>query len=112
MTVQPAPEKRFPSRWIRHARDAWHGRVPLARLCFVDMLIWGTIVNLTTSGVSLALLAAGAPIPVVILVWAACWPFNAFLCLCVWRTAAVRPGPLSGFAGPLATLWALGVSAV
>ena len=112
MTSLPAPETRFPGRWVRHGRDAWHGRVPLARLCLVDMLIWGTIVNLTTSGISLALLAAGAPVPLVLLVWVACWPLNAFLCLSVWRTAAMRPGRWSGFAGPFATLWTVAISAV
>ncbi|WP_062215192.1 hypothetical protein [Aureimonas sp. AU20] len=99
---------------LRNAIDQrWRGHVPLARLLFVDMLVWGTILNLTTTGASLILLAYDAPIWAVIAVWLSSWPCNAFLCLSVWRTAdRAKRGVLPVLAGPLATIWALGISVV
>ncbi len=99
-------------RLADHGRRAWAGKVPLARLFFVDMLIWGSILNLTTSGAALALFAGDAPTWLAVSVWMLPWPLNALLCLCVWRTAAARRTGLSEFAGPLATLWAVAISLI
>jgi hypothetical protein len=99
-------------RWRAYLHSARRGDIPLARLFFIDMLIWGTIVNLTMSATALILFASDAPAWLAVGVWVLPWPMNAFLCFCVWRTASRRRSGLSEFAGPLATLWAIGISLV
>lgn len=111
--IHPLPARPWPGgRLAGHARRAFAGEIPLARLFFVDMLIWGSILNLTTSAVALALFASDAPTWAAVSVWMLPWPMNAFLCACVWRTAAARRSALSEFAGPLATIWAVAISLV
>lgn len=111
--THPAAFRRGPAeRLVAYLKEAWRGRVPLARFFFVDMLVWGSIVNLTTSAVALALFASGAPAWAAVSIWVLPWPMNAFLCICVWRTAAGARTALSEFAGPLATLWALAISLI
>ncbi len=84
----------------------WHGQLPLPRLLWREMLGWGTAVNLAFSALALALLAAGLPAWVAVLVHFAPLPWNLFVVGAVWRHPAARLGSRT-----LAAAW-LGVMTV
>lgn len=68
----------------------WNGHVPPGTLFWWDMVIVGTLVNMVAGLVSLILLAKGVHGGI----WAAFHlllvPYNLFLLVTVWRTAADR----------------------
>lgn len=70
----------------------WRGHLPLPTLLWREMLGWGTAINLACSGLALALLAAGAPAALAVLVHFAPIPWNLFIVAAVWRHPLCRAG--------------------
>lgn len=68
-----------------------YGDIPLGRVFFHDMLLIGTIINIITGGLALVAYAAGLPGWLALTVFLAPLPYNAALCLFVWRSAARTP---------------------
>jgi len=88
----------------------WRGLVPLDRLFWRDMLLVGTSISVATSAVALLLLGAKAPLAAALAVHFAPVPYNVFLFLAVWRTAAAQPGLLAAIAQVVAALWLIAAS--
>ena len=83
----------------------WRGLVPLDRLFWRDMVIVATGINLATAAAALALLGMKMPLALALAVHFVPLPYNLFLFLCVWRTAAAQPGPLASLAQIVAAIW-------
>jgi hypothetical protein len=83
----------------------WRGLVPLDRLFWRDMVVLATGINLATSAAALAMLGAKLPLAAALAVHFAPMPYNLFLFLCVWRTAAAKPGPIASLAPVFAAVW-------
>lgn len=66
----------------------WGGRVPWAVLFWRDMLVVGTVLNLSASLAAMALAARGADLLPVVALHFAPLPFNLLLFAAAWR----RPG--------------------
>ncbi len=80
----------------------WRGDLPLARLFWRDMVVFGTALNLLVTFVALAISANRAPIELAAAVHFSTLPYNVFLFAAVWRNADRRPGLRLG-----AALWLL-----
>ncbi|MDP2450213.1 MAG: hypothetical protein Q8M93_00040 [Polaromonas sp.] len=63
----------------------WRGEVPLPVLFWRDMLVVGSLINLTASFATLMLIAQGASPSAALLVHFAPLPYNLFLYAAVWR---------------------------
>lgn len=83
---------------IKFFTRRWQGQVPLARLFWWDMLVVGSLVNLGTSLMALALMALGAPLGVAVAVHFAPLPYNFFLFAALWQLPG-RPLGISLAAG-------------
>lgn len=81
-------------------QSRWHGRVPLGRLFWRDLLVVGTMINLAFSFAALILVARGADGAWPAVVHFAPLPYNLFLLGSVWRA----PGRSAG-QGVAAALW-------
>jgi hypothetical protein len=83
----------------------WRCEVPLQTLFWRDMAVVGTLINLATTGLAVALLAMKMPLGV----WASIhflpMPYNLFLVIAVWRTAETQRGTAFVQAG--AAFWLL-----
>jgi hypothetical protein len=64
------------------------GELPLKRVFLYDMLLVGTLVNVTTGIASLAAAALNVPPPLAVAIFLAPQAYNIVLCLAVWRSAA------------------------
>lgn len=87
----------FPARW--------RGLVPLDKLFWRDMVVVGTGINLATTAAALAVLGLKMPLAASLAVHFAPLPYNLFLFLAVWRTAAQQPGPIASLAQIFAAIW-------
>lgn len=87
----------------RYAR----GDVPLARVFLYDMLMVGTIVNIVTGGLALLAYAVDMPGYLALAIFLLPLPYNAALCVFVWRSAARYPSGWSDLARLGAVLWLL-----
>jgi hypothetical protein len=83
----------------------WRGLIPLDRLFWRDMVLVGTGFNLVASALALAMLGAKMPLGGALAVHFLPVPYNVFLFLSVWRTAAAQPGPLASAAQIIAATW-------
>jgi hypothetical protein len=83
----------------------WRGELPLNQVFFNDMLIAGTILNVVTLGLSLALFAAGVPRWVAGLVFFSPLPYNVFVFVGVWRSARIKPSHWSRMVRMVAVAW-------
>ncbi len=63
----------------------WRGEVPAAALCWRDMLLIGTLVNLGASFAALMAYAQGAGAGWAVALHFGALPLNIFLCMCLWR---------------------------
>ena len=66
----------------------WRAQVPLRRLFWFDMMLTGTAINVVSSLVALFMLAMKVPAPICLLVHFTPLPYNVFLAMAVWKTAA------------------------
>ena len=106
----PAPggHDRGPRGWAAvtgYFRALWSGTEPLHRVIISDMLIGGTLVNLTTFAVSLVLFGLEAPKWLGAIVFLSPIPYSVFVVVAVWRTAAVSNSPLAWPARLGAMVW-------
>ena len=85
---------------IRWFARRWRGEVGAARLWWRDMLAIGTVVNLATGAAALMAYALGAGATWAMAVHFGALPFNASMCLCLWRQAERIPVQLA-----LASVW-------
>jgi len=71
----------------------WSGEVPLARAFWEYAILWGTLLNLVTTLGAFMLLEAegqeGAAVALLLLPV----PYNVFMLVAVWRSAARYEGP-------------------
>jgi hypothetical protein len=63
----------------------WRGEVPAAALCWRDMLLVGTLVNLGASFAGLMAYAQGAGLGWAVALHFGALPLNLFLLGCLWR---------------------------
>lgn len=87
----------FPARW--------RGLVPLDRLFWWDMMLVGTCINAVAAVAALVMLGMKMPLGASLAVHFAPVPYNVFLFLAVWRTAAAQPGLMGSLAQILAAVW-------
>ena len=81
------------------------GEAPLETVFWRDMLLVGSLVNIAATALALALLAADyPPLPALAINFAPI-PYNLFLVLACWRSAAREGGPPATTATIVSTLW-------
>jgi hypothetical protein len=83
----------------------WRGLIPLDRLFWRDMALVGTGINLAASAAALAMLGVKMSLGAALAVHFLPVPYNVFLFLSVWRTAAAQPGALASVAQIAAATW-------
>lgn len=83
------------------------GEVPLRRVFFRDMLIFGSLINVVTGGAALIAYASDAPDHIALAIFLSPVPYNIALCICVWRSAAHHPSGWADFARIGSVLWLL-----
>jgi hypothetical protein len=64
------------------------GEVSLPRVFGRDMLLIGTVVNLVVGGAALVALSLDVPLWIWLAIHLSPVPYNALLCVSVWRSAA------------------------
>ncbi len=92
-----------------HFRRLWCAESPLWRVFLIDMLIWGTVLNLCAVGVSMTLIAHDAPDWAALAAFLTPLPYNLFLCVAVWRASVTGNVALATGARALAIVWLAGV---
>ncbi len=92
----------------------WAGRVPLGTAFWWYAIVGGTALNLAATLAAFALLAAGAPAPLAVIVFALPIAYNLLTLVAVWRSAAAYAGPklLADLARIASLVWALAASAI
>jgi hypothetical protein len=75
---------------VRTVVEFWRGDLPLGRAFWLWGILGGGLVNLLATMFALALVVAGAPTWVIVLVFVAHLPWNLVLLVGVWRSAG-RP---------------------
>lgn len=98
--LQPVPS---------HFRRLWRAESPLWRVLLVDMLVWGTLLNLCAGGIALTLIAHDAPDWAALAAFLVPLPYNLFLCAAVWRASGTGHAVLTTGARALAIVWLGGV---
>lgn len=63
----------------------WRGQVHFGQLFWRDMVVVGSLVNLLSGFLALALMAADAPLTAVVAAHFAPLPYNLFLFAALWR---------------------------
>lgn len=72
--------------------DRWLGRTALDRLFWLELLGYGSVINLAFGFAGLLLLAHRVAITWSLTLHALVWPANLFLVACVWRHPRARTG--------------------
>lgn len=85
--------------------DRLANRIPLETMFWRDMIIAGTVINLIFLGTAAALAAFGWPAWLVLLVFFAPLPYNAFIWHCVWTAAAPLDTAARLFVRTVASVW-------
>lgn len=70
----------------------WRGEVPLAAAFWTWAVLGGLLVNGLTSGLFLALVSWGLPLPAFVLGYGLSVPYNVLAIVGVWRAADRHPG--------------------
>ncbi len=86
-------------------RRLWCAESPLWRVVLVDMLTFGTVLNLCAIGLSLTMIAHDAPDWAVLAAFLTPLPYNLFLCAAVWRASGDGKSALATAARALAVVW-------
>ena len=71
----------------------WRGEVSLPRTFWEYAILYGTILNMLTTAAMFAAVAAGLPVLVALAVHLLATPYNIFVVVAVWRSAARYRGP-------------------
>lgn len=87
----------------------WNGQLSLGRAFWLYAMLYGTVANLLTTIVSLAMLSSGTPAPIAALTHFLPLPYNIVAGTGVWRSAGRYPGnPLWATLARIAVLiWAV-----
>lgn len=72
---------------MRRIVEFWRGNLPLGRAFWLWGILGGAIIGLVSTLLALALLVAGAPTWLAMLVFAAHLPWNLVLLIGIWRSA-------------------------
>jgi hypothetical protein len=91
----------------RYILSRWHGETPLAVVFWRDMMVMGTLINAAATLAAILLVAIGAPTVFAVLVFLVPLPWNLFLLISVWRSAANTGGPFAFAAQLGAALWVM-----
>lgn len=83
----------------------WRGEAPLGAVFWDDMLLLGTGVNVAATLAAMALVAGGVPGALAAATFFLPAPFNLFLLVAVWRSAAPAPAGTATAARVAAALW-------
>ena len=70
----------------------WRGEVGLAQTFWEYAILYGTLVNLITTGASFAVIASDGPAWIALALFLLPIPYNAFVVVAVWRSAARHGG--------------------
>jgi hypothetical protein len=101
-----------PAACARFFQRRWRGEAPLAGVFWNDMLLAGTIVNVTSTLLAVLLLTTGASTPLVAVVHFSPLPLNVFLVVAVWRSAESAAGTVALAARMAALAWLLAATAL
>jgi len=93
-----------------HFRRLWSAQGSLWRLLLLDMLLWGSLLNLCTAGLSLTLIAFDAAPWLALATFFLPMPYNVLLCIAVWRASGPEAGLLATGARAVAIVWAATVT--
>lgn len=71
----------------------WCGDVPLRRVFWEYAVLYGTLLNLVTTLISLVVLQAEGLEVVAVAIFLLPMPYNVFMVIAVWRSASRYEGP-------------------
>lgn len=86
-------------------RTRWRGAAPLPVVFWRDMLLVGTLINVASALVAMAMFISDWATPVAAVIYFAAIPYNLFLFASVWRSAGRTPSPASSLAQIAAAVW-------
>lgn len=90
----------------------WRGEAPLDRLFWLDMVVFGTLLNLLTTAAALVLLELKFSLPIVLAVHLLPLPYNIFLFASVWRNADAVGNIKAAFFRSGALLWLVAATVI
>ena len=98
----------------RLVKDLWAGRLPLGQAVWWYAVVYGLLVNLATHALFFALLVKDAGAVPVMAAFALPVPYNVFMVVAVWRSAARYQGSQTwaDFARFGTVLWMIALTAV
>ena len=102
----------MPSNVAAFFTSRWRGEAPLAIVFWRDMIFVSTALNVLLGVLALALYAADAPTAVVLAVFFALFPWNLFLVLAVWRSAARANSSVAVLTRTAAAAWLVVVTMI
>lgn len=80
---------------MKKLRSLWLGELPLREAFWTWAIGVGLLVNVTTSALFLAMIAADRPWAALLFGYALSVPYNVLAVVGVWRSAAHYEGPIS-----------------
>jgi len=80
---------------MKKLRSLWFGALPLGEAFWTWAICVGLVVNLTTSALFLAMIAADRPWLALLFGYALSVPYNVLAVVGVWRSAGRYQGPAS-----------------
>lgn len=78
---------------MRKLKALWYGEVPLAEAFWHWAVFWGVLANLVTSGLFWVLAVNDLHPALLAPTYLMPLPYNVFVCVAVWRSAAGYDGP-------------------
>lgn len=95
-------------------RSLWSGRMPLRRAFWDFAIVYGLLVNLFATIGVFALIASGAPEWLAMTIFFLPLPYNLFVLVAVWRSAANYDGPAhwASAARVAVTLWTIAATLI
>lgn len=99
---------------VETLRKLWAGRMPLPRAFWEFAVFYGFVLNLVTTVATFGLLALKVPEAVAMTVFFLPLPYNLFVLVAVWRSAARYQGPAhwANAARVAVTLWVVAATLV
>lgn len=90
---------------LENVRRYVAGEIPLKRVFFYDMLLIGTIINITIGLATLLAFSLNSPIWLPIAIYLSAQPYNVTLCISVWRSAGREASRWSDLARIGTIIW-------